>query len=266
MDLSAATDDVLIEILLRLNNKDLIRNCTQVCHQWNSILSQKQFWIQKCKKEGYVFYMTPLNSLDPIVWKKIAYKKPLNRNFIRDKWNPNGRFKKDDRWVWDSNPYNTGFVVEYPPIFLQPPESEYDVPGCLSTSHYWGKKHIRIDLVAEGLDPNVLDALCPTISVSELVSNRKDCAAIYKMKCHLRDENDVPIATESCDFSTEVSWDQWAEEGWRKVEHEFKDYPAGVRYLFLECRGKDRQFWAGQYGAKMANCSVMVRSEFNRQT
>ncbi|KAJ8308365.1 hypothetical protein KUTeg_013239 [Tegillarca granosa] len=36
-----------------------------------------------------------------------------------------------------------------------------------------------------------------------------------------------------------------------EVRHTFKSYPSGLRYILYKHRGKDTQFWAGYYGAKM---------------
>ena len=54
-------------------------------------------------------------------------------------------------------------------------------------------------------------------------------------------------------------------EGWHRVEHVFKNYPAGMRYLTLTCLGSDGQFWASHYGVKLANCSVKAVCEMNAE-
>ena len=43
-----------------------------------------------------------------------------------------------------------------------------------------------------------------------------------------------------------------------QAEHVFKDYPAGVRYIGFFHKGKDRQFWAGHFGAKFTLGSVVI--------
>ena len=55
--------------------------------------------------------------------------------------------------------------------------------------------------------------------------------------------------------------EQWkgGDLGWRKVEHVFRDYGAGVRYVLFLDGGKDTQFWAGHYGSKMAAARVQVQ-------
>jgi hypothetical protein len=59
-------------------------------------------------------------------------------------------------------------------------------------------------------------------------------------------------------FETNIETDQWVGGDWQQVEHRFVDYPVGVRKVVIQNAGKDRQFWAGHYGAKMAKTSVIV--------
>lgn len=70
----------------------------QVSQQWKAILSQKQFWIQKCKREGYRFPAALITNAQ-VNWMKVGYFLPFNRNFIKDKWDEkNRRFERDERW------------------------------------------------------------------------------------------------------------------------------------------------------------------------
>ena len=43
---------------------------------------------------------------------------------------------------------------------------------------------------------------------------------------------------------------------WNKLEHTFKEYPAGVRYIKFKDYGQDTKFWAGYYGAKLAGATA----------
>uniref|UniRef100_A0A915DTC5 Uncharacterized protein n=1 Tax=Ditylenchus dipsaci TaxID=166011 RepID=A0A915DTC5_9BILA len=240
VDLSEAQEDVIIEILLRVDTKNLIRRCTLVSRQWNYILSQKQFWMRKCQFEGYCLPFRLFNNVS-INYKMLCHLKPFNRNFLSDNWDENGRFHPDKRWA--SRGINNVEII-----------------GCQVTSYDWGTKKITIDLVKEGLQPEILDSLKPPIVISELVAHRYDCGAVYKMKCFLNDENVEVLSLDSnCVFRQEITIDQWQEQKWRKVELVLTSYPVGTRFLYLTCQGKDRQFWAGKYGAKMVNCSVMAK-------
>jgi hypothetical protein len=43
-----------------------------------------------------------------------------------------------------------------------------------------------------------------------------------------------------------------------QVSHTFSDYPPGVRHILFQHGGKDTQFWAGWYGARVTNSSIIV--------
>lgn len=59
-------------------------------------------------------------------------------------------------------------------------------------------------------------------------------------------------------FAFTYSTEQWKGGVWRRVEHTFRDYPAGVRLLRFAHTGKDTQYWAGHYGAKFTKSTVLV--------
>lgn len=43
---------------------------------------------------------------------------------------------------------------------------------------------------------------------------------------------------------------------WDHLEHTFRNYPAGVRYIQFKDYGTDTYYWAGYYGAKLAGAMV----------
>lgn len=43
-----------------------------------------------------------------------------------------------------------------------------------------------------------------------------------------------------------------------QVEHTFKSYPTGVRYIKVMHGGIDENFWQGHFGTKMAATSVVL--------
>lgn len=43
-----------------------------------------------------------------------------------------------------------------------------------------------------------------------------------------------------------------------QIEHTFKGYQAGVRYVWVCHAGKDRQYWAGHYGPKITGTSIIM--------
>ena len=43
---------------------------------------------------------------------------------------------------------------------------------------------------------------------------------------------------------------------WGKLEHTFREYPVGVRYIKFKDYGQDTRYWAGYYGAKLAGATA----------
>uniref|UniRef100_A0A914DUD3 Uncharacterized protein n=1 Tax=Acrobeloides nanus TaxID=290746 RepID=A0A914DUD3_9BILA len=277
-------------ILLRLNTKELIKNCTLVSKKWNSILTQPQFWIQKCEYDGHNEALPPVHLRQlPFNYKKICLKKPFGRNLIQaypnQLKNPENACRceqtrrcldkdlgGDPRWIYQQK---HGFSHEIPPIFAHGHfDKDFDInliDSCLATSYNWASKEIMIDLVNEGFDEYVLDELRPTISISEYTAHRADFGeirhAIYNMEAYLLTKNKELFRNSPYEmvtiFDIRKAFGQWEPQKWVKIKHSFKKYPAGVRYILFKSDGKDLKFWAGHYGPKMAKPSVVVHYEFN---
>ena len=84
-------------------------------------------------------------------------------------------------------------------------------------------------------------------------NNRYDCGVKYFLKVALMDKkrNKLP--------EWKVKLDGQRPEGpheWEKLEHTFREYPAGVRYIQFKDYGEDTYNWAGFYGAKLAGATV----------
>lgn len=145
------------------------------------------------------------------------------------------------------------------------------VKGCLVTSYDQSIKFITIDLYKSGISAEILKKLQPKIIVSELVSHRSDCASIYKMKCLLSNSeidlsNFIEVFNQSDVTSKRyfrIKFKQWQVQDWHKNELIFEHYPLDVQYLIILCSGNDLQYWAGEYGSKMANCSAVVTTDCN---
>lgn len=55
-----------------------------------------------------------------------------------------------------------------------------------------------------------------------------------------------------------VTVDQWNSAKWTEVSHTFSDYPPGVRHILFQHGGQDTQFWAGWYGPRVTNSSIVI--------
>ncbi len=124
------------------------------------------------------------------------------------------------------------------------------------TSYEWCCRQQVIELSHHGFSDSVMDTVQPLISVSEWYCARFDCGSIFCIRVELLSSEKKVIAL----YEDSVETDQWqgGELGWRRVEHEFKDYGSGVRFVRFSDGGKDTQWWAGHYGSKMAGARLIV--------
>lgn len=49
-----------------------------------------------------------------------------------------------------------------------------------------------------------------------------------------------------------------------QVSYTFSDYPPGVRHILFQHGGKDTQFWAGWYGPRVTNSSIVISPKMTR--
>lgn len=50
-----------------------------------------------------------------------------------------------------------------------------------------------------------------------------------------------------------------------QVSHTFSDYPPGVRHILFQHGGQDTQYWAGWYGPRVTNSSIIVSNKMTRK-
>ncbi|KAK0411792.1 hypothetical protein QR680_005850 [Steinernema hermaphroditum] len=182
-------------------------------------------------------------------------RSPFNRNLISNPSGENGL----DGWQMDDEYYG-GMIVENPPLRSNP-NPFVETTHCFATSYFWSEKTIVIDLVKEGIKPEVIDRLVPPIRVSEWMSHRDDCGAVYQIEVRLLDGRNRPFAEKhkkTTTFTFKRTMRQWKDLDWFRVEHVFRNYPKGVRKVEMKSKGRDTQSWAGHYGSKMAHASVVV--------
>ncbi|KAK3092359.1 hypothetical protein FSP39_001896 [Pinctada imbricata] len=153
-----------------------------------------------------------------------------------------------------------GFRIEEKPIGSHPleryvPEEERkgitEPIGCWATSYGWCKKEQLIDLVKEGCEEEDLDNTPLVVNISDWYSPRFDCKVIYKLKVQFFGKNREVIA----EYKTQDQ--QPAGRDWFKMEHS-QALPPSTRYILFSHKGKDEQYWAGHYGAKLTLSSVIL--------
>uniref|UniRef100_A0A674IEV5 FBA domain-containing protein n=1 Tax=Terrapene triunguis TaxID=2587831 RepID=A0A674IEV5_9SAUR len=127
----------------------------------------------------------------------------------------------------------------------------------------WCVKSQLVDLLKEGLWEELLDIYQPEIYISDWWSTR--CGCVYSICVKLLAANRSTVIAEfkanpdPHGFVT-GSRDQF---GFlflpSQVSYRFRQYGRGVRYVHFLHRGKDILYWAGYYGARITNSTVMVK-------
>lgn len=134
-------------------------------------------------------------------------------------------------------------------------EGSYPHSGTWSfvSSHQWGSLSQEVDLVAKGFTTGQLDAQ-PTINVGTYVTGFDHGSGTndpYQVLAELRGASHNLIASYDSGVGT-------ANGSWTNVNHAFSGYGSGVRYVYIQLRGKDSIGWGGQYGSVFDDSYVNV--------
>lgn len=251
--------EILCHIFTFVPARDLIMSVTRVCKHWNGLLSDYHFWFTKLQVEGFVLSedtRTRLIKEDDetkvlrVLKLLSSHHLQLNENLIK---NPSG---KDKMKYWTVRHGGDGLCVESHPVGSDPIPEEAGLPTqhCFVTSYGKCTRLQDVDLQKLGFNSFIMDMLKPKIIISEWVCARWDCNSQSKLFVSLIGKNsktDVKLEWSSEDEG--VVNRQWYEL--RKVVTEYPDDLHKIRYC---SEGKDRQFWAGHYGAKSAGSSVKI--------
>ncbi|KAI4536930.1 hypothetical protein MG293_013133 [Ovis ammon polii] len=246
-------ENILLEVFTHVPARQLLRNCRPVCCLWRDLIDLVSLWKRKCLREGYV---TEDQDQPVSDWKVFYFLCSLRRNLLR---NPcaeeDMRFWKidsngGDQWKVESLPgaHGTGF-----------PDAE--VKKYFVTSYDMCLKSQIIDLRAEGYWEELLDKFRPDIVVKDWFAPRADCGCTYHIRVQLASADYLILASFE---PPPVTIHQWNDAKWTEVSHTFSDYPPGVRHIFFQHGGKDTQFWAGWYGPRVTNSSVVISHRVTR--
>ncbi|GMR34139.1 hypothetical protein PMAYCL1PPCAC_04334 [Pristionchus mayeri] len=265
--------DVVIHEVAKQLDYSTIRAMKLVSRRLHSALSDPLLWIDLCERDD-----RPLPSrafrksladqaredqnekmVGQLDFERVWVKNPFRANLMRSPILPQmAEMGREYGWKFSDEPY-ASMKVEEPPQGTVP---HPDIVRCFATSHQWGQRCATVHLTKEGLPEWLLDHVRPRIVVSELVAPRFDCASEYHLHAQLLragEPFDTRAKTGNRVRVVEKEWPQWTNPAhWERVETIFEDYPAGMRTLTVISRGKDRQFWAGNYGAKFANLQVRI--------
>ncbi|XP_052416189.1 uncharacterized protein fbxo44.9 isoform X5 [Carassius gibelio] len=129
------------------------------------------------------------------------------------------------------------------------------VTSCFITSYGLCLKRQLIDLNKEGYSDTFMDQVQPHIKISDWYASCHDCGSEYQICVELLDQRKNSIKT----FQPEkVILSFWNGEPWCEMSHVFKNYGPGVRFIRFTHGGNDTQFWAGHYGIRVTNSSVVI--------
>ncbi|XP_062454294.1 F-box only protein 27-like [Rhea pennata] len=250
LDLNRAPDEVLVLILSWVPARTLVTRCRLVCRRWRAVADDPAVWRLRLERAGRSACLRAARLSPPpaaAAWARLCVLRPLDRNLLR---NPCGTENFAHWWVQNGG---DGWAIE---------ENRRPLPGapaqtCFVSSFDWCSKSQLVDLLAEGLWEELLDAWQPEIHVSDWWGSREDCGCEYSLRVRLlaADRRSVLATFEARPEPVQ----QWNDQRYQQVSHVFRRYGPGVRYVHFRHRGKDTQFWAGRYGARVAHSAVVVR-------
>jgi hypothetical protein len=234
-------NEIMEKVFQLLEVKDLLQCATPVCRRWYSLASDPYLWHQRCLREGKC--STSLTEPEK-GWKYFYFTSYSGRNLIT---NPCG----DDRLQGWHIIENGGDGWEIENKGAECPATV--AMGCqcnFVTSYEWCRKAQVIDLKRYGFSETQLDS-CPPIEVSEWFCARWDCGSDFQLHVKLFDGQRQMIDEWNVSELAPI-------EVFKEWKHTFTNYRQGVRYVEFEDAGKDTNWWAGHYGAKMTAASVII--------
>ncbi|XP_055002326.1 F-box only protein 27 isoform X1 [Sorex araneus] len=260
-DLSQLPPELLLLVLSHVPPRVLLRRCRLVCRGWRALVDGQALWLLLVAREHGA--LLPLvrsclpraRAAGPALLGRFCELRPLGRNLIR---NPCGQgplspfYPPEGFRKWMVRHDGNGWVVE---------QNRTSIPGapsqtCFVSSYRWCHKKQVLDLEEEGLWPELLDSGKIEICVSDWWGGRHDCGCKYRLVVQLLDSNFTVLKEFS---ATPEPIPQWNNDACQQVTHVFS-HITGVRFVSFEHWGQDTQFWAGHYGARVTNSSVIVRA------
>ncbi|XP_077881408.1 F-box only protein 6 isoform X1 [Ictidomys tridecemlineatus] len=246
-------ENILLELFTHVPARQLLLHCRPVCSLWRDLIDVVTLWKRKCLREGFVTEDWDQPVAD---WKIFYFLCSLRRNLLRNPCAEEdmGSWRIDsnggDHWKVESLPGEHG--TDFP----DPQVKKYFV-----TSYGMCLKSQLVDLKAEGYWEELLDTFRPEIVVKDWFAARADCGCSYHIRVQLASADYIVLASFE---PPPVTIHQWNDATWTEVSHTFSDYPPGVRHILFQHGGKDTQFWAGWYGPRVTNSSIIISPKTSR--
>ncbi|XP_074133956.1 F-box only protein 27 isoform X2 [Sminthopsis crassicaudata] len=253
VDLSSLPLEVWLQILSHVPPRTLVTRCRAVCRQWRALVDGPRLWrllwarAQDAPSQALLvatYYCPPTTKL--CSWAHLGILKPLARNLLQNTCGEEG-FQK-----WNVKNDGHGWKVE---------ENLRPVPGataqtCFVSSFMWCQKRQVLNLHAQGLWPELLDDPRTEIHISDWWGARSDCGSQYQLHVKLVAANRRTVLAK---FDAEPDPIPCPNDNpYLQVSHVFTNFPKGVRFIVFEHAGKDTQYWAGHYGARITHSCVKV--------
>ena len=269
--------EVVLGIFEYVPPRVIVQTCRLVCRGWKLFFDDPRFWQLRMAQSGN--YDSRLADIPNVNWLQLCIRTIYDPNLIKS-IGVDGELSLDpwtisyDVWKHFSQDLTYTEQQEHRNRYSYGGGDEWDVEKTIPdqdtqllaenggssknyvTSYEWCCRQQILDLPKLGFAPAILDTLQPVIEVSEWFCARNDCGSKFKLRVDLLDKQHGSLAK----FEHAEETPQWhgGALGWRKVEHTFRNYGAGVWYIRFADAGKDTQWWAGHYGSKMAGAWVRV--------
>ena len=262
-------EEILTLILSYLPAREIIHHCRRVSKHWKYLADQPSLWTMKYERD---YGLPALKVVHPLLdVRRIYVLNPFGRNL-----SPTLDSHGDKSWRTEGR----GVIVESRALDQGsfPGTQPLQVAGCLKCwafSYMWGVKHQTVSLleVKTGLSGEFIDEVKPPITVSVWTAARNDCGSkfqlivrLLKMGQHSRPnitdheqyQDGVEKLSTPSSFVLKRMEGQWQGGQWYKASHTFTHYPSGIRFIHVILQGKDTQFWAGNFGPKVAAPRVTI--------
>ncbi|XP_063144371.1 F-box only protein 44 isoform X3 [Rattus norvegicus] len=240
-------ENILLELFTHIPARQLLLRCRPVCSLWRDLIDLVTLWKRKCLQEGFITEDWDQPVAD---WKIFYFLRSLQRNLLHNPCAEEGF----EFWSLDVNGGDEWKVED----LSKDQRKEFpndQVKKYFVTSYYTCLKSQVVDLKAEGYWEELMDTTRPDIEVKDWFAARPDCGSKYQLCVQLLSSAHAPLGTFQPD---PVMIQQKSDAKWREVSHTFSNYPPGVRYIWFQHGGVDTHYWAGWYGPRVTNSSVII--------
>ncbi|XP_045714866.1 F-box only protein 6-like isoform X6 [Phyllostomus hastatus] len=244
---------ILLEVFTHVPARQLVLRCRPVCSLWRDLIDTVTLWKLKSLRDGFI----TKDWDEPVAdWKSFYFLSILRRNLLRNPCGEEGMAA----WHVDANGGDEWNVESLPGAcgtdFPSPQVRNYFV-----TSYRLCRKSQVVNLKAKGYWEELMDEVRPDIVVTDWFAARADCGCTYSICVQLLSADNIALASFE---PPPVTIPQWNDATWTEVTHTFSDYPRGVRHILFQHGGKDTQSWAGWYGPRVTNSSIVISPKVTR--